>query len=209
MKRLFFSLIFAICALCSYAQESHLPYFTFKGIELTPGITVKDISSKLIKNGCKYDDVYSNEDMSILFGTFCNYDTKFMILPCHQNKEMASIITAQLPERESWKQLKADYDNMKSILSQKYFKEVEKEYFDDNYIAESTSDYLKLHALQSDECTFMTRFDIADSEEAIFYGYIVLGISHVYVDFVHHHYVSVSYVTSANVIEQFSSMSDI
>lgn len=209
MKRLLISFIAAIICMCSFAQEQKYPFPKCKGVELTAGITIKDITDGLVKSGCKLDKEQTNADMSILWGTFCNYDCKFMVLPCNQNREMASILSVQLPERDSWKQLKADYDNMKSILSQKYFKQSEEDYFDDSYVAETTSDYLKLHALQENECTFRTKFDVADCDEALMYGFIVLSISHVYVDYKHYDYVSVSYFTSANVFEQMSSISDI
>lgn len=209
MKRLLISFIAAIICMCSFAQDATIHYPTFKGIELTPGITVKEVINGLEKTGCRFDKDVSTNDANILWGSFCNYDAKFFVLPCKSNHDIASVVAAQLPQRDSWKQLKADYDNMKSLLAKKYCIILEQEYFDDDYVASTTSDYLKLHALQSNECQFHSRFAISDDDNASVFGYIVLTISHVEVDYEHYNYVNVSYVTMANVAEQISSISDI
>lgn len=220
MKRLFFILLLLIgTSLHLYAQESvqeeQTPsYLTFKGMELKPGLTMSELYSFLKKKGLKenqYNDYfYETSGMYILEGMFQNIpNCRFTIMPTTTDPTVVGKIGVSFPNRDTFAQLWRDYDNIKSGLLNKYFLYDSEEKFYDQYVEESTSDYLKIRALKNDECRFRSEFYPIDSELGLIFGRAILTISHICVDYVDSYYVSLSYCTPNDTMDQLKNMDDL
>ena len=196
-----------------YAQNDSITYASVKGISLYKGVTVAEIISKLQTKGCTKVLLNSPElsGASILKGSYSGFDSQFTILPCKQNKQLAGIVNVKLPERETWTQLKNDYDYLKSLLSKKYFAFATQEGFSSSLIDlekyGTNSD--KLDAIEDDEGVFKTEFYPVNNEAGFLCGRIILVISHVTVDYKTRYYVSVSYLTPSDVEEQIAELGDV
>lgn len=81
-------------------------------------------------------------------------------------------------------------------------------YFDDDHIESSGSDNNRLLALSRNEGTFESRFNLSNDPTSLLLGYIVLSISHVTIKYDTKYYVSLSYCTSDNAVEQLASADD-
>ena len=188
-------------------------YLTVKGLELKPGLEMKDALQHFESKGASrseyFDMVKSEYGIYDLKGTFFSRrNCSIRIVPTANNKAIVGIISINFPDGNSFKKLKEEYDILKSSLKEKYYIFSSKESFDNDYINETTSDYLKLSALSKDEGLFETRFYVSDNEASLLLGQIVLKISHVTVDYQTTYYVSLTYSTSDDIIEQLSSQED-
>ena len=227
MKRLYLLLILSIVGFISisaqttaekmtlikdYLAENATKFLTVKGIELKPNMEMKYLLNEVEKKGWRrsdlFNEAYDTYGIYDLRGSFFNNYCKIKILPIHGDKKIVGIIGINLPERDSFKQLKKDYDNLKAALAEKYYMFENTESFDDNYVNESTSDYLKLNALSKDEGLFESRFQISEDASSMLLGYIVLKISHLTFEYETSYYVSVSYCTSDCTIEQINAGDD-
>lgn len=213
MKRNLLIAILLLFNFVCYAQNDSITYPSVKGISLHRGITVADVISKLQTKGCTKVLLNSPElsGASILKGSYSGFDSQFTILPCKQNKQLAGIVNVKLPERETWTQLKNDYDYLKSLLSKKYFAFATQEGFSSSLIdiEEYGTNSDKLDAIKDDEGVFKTEFYPVNNEAGFIYGRIILVISHVTVDYNTTYYVSVSYITPSNVEEQIAELGDV
>lgn len=194
-----------------YAQNDSITYPSVKGISLHRGITVADVISKLQTKGCTKLILNSPElsGASILKGSYSGFDSQFTILPCRQNKQLAGIVNVKLPERETWTQLKNDYDYLKSLLSKKYYAFATQEGFNSSFVEEDGTNSDKLDAIEDDEGVFKTEFYPVNNETGFLYGRIILVISHITIDYKTWYYVSVSYITPSNVEEQIAELGDV
>ena len=219
--------LLASCGLTSFAQskseldiemrneleQSIKKYLTVKGLELKPGLKMNDALSYFESKGfsrTEYFDLAKKEyDIYDLEGSFFNYrKCGLRILPLNENKNIVGLINVHFPDADSFKSLKELYDDLKASLSEKYCLHYCTESFDNDYVNKSTSDYLKLNALSKNECKFQSRFYISDDPLSFLLGHIVLSISSVTVRYETTYYVSLSYATSDNIIEQLSAKED-
>lgn len=194
------------------AQTSN-KFLTVKGIELKPGLTMVELLQLLENKGLErseyFDYVKEKYDTYDLKGTFFSRrNCSIKLVPTANNKKIVGIVGIQFPDLESFAQLSSLYYDLKSALKEKYYITSCTESFDDNYINESTSDYLKLNAISKDEGLFETRFNVSEEKLSLLLGYIVLKISHVTVSYQTSYYVSLSYITSDHTVEQFTSADD-
>ena len=194
-----------------YAQNDSITYASVKGISLYKGVTVAEIISKLQTKGCTKVLLNSPElsGASILKGSYSGFDSQFTILPCKQNKQLASVVNVKLPERDTWTQLKNDYDYLKSLLSKKYYAFATQEGFNSSIVEKYGTNSIKLDAIKDDEGVFKTEFYPVNNEAGFIYGRIILVISHVTVDYNTTYYVSVLYITPSDVEEQIAELGDV
>ena len=193
------------------AQKTNT-YLTVKGIQLKPGLRMDTILKELESKGITQTDLSSmvQKDYNgyALEGNFFNHPKcNITILPTSSNKNIVGIVSINFPQSDTFKQLKNDYDNLKAALSDKYEISSCIEKFDDKYVSESTSDYLKLTAIRNGEAQFQTRLYVREAESLLL-GHIVLSISHLSVGGIDSEYISLSYVTPDMVIDQLSVAED-
>ena len=187
-------------------------FLTVKGIELKPNMLMKDMLTALESKGFEktvlfeyIKELYGGYELN---GPFYSYSCRTKVLPISSNKEIVGLVNISFPNGSSFKQLKALYDNLKSSLSGKYFLHESIEKFDDDLINEKGSDFLKMNALSKDEGTFKSIFYVSEEEKSLLLGQVVLTISHIYVNYEHEYFVSLSYCTSDEILEQLKSSNE-
>lgn len=166
-----------------YLAQNSKRFLTVKGLELKPGLRMDDALKAFEAKGWErseyFDTMKELSDTYFLNGTFYNCSNcNIMIMPIANNKKIVGTIGITLPERKSFKDLKEEYDELKSDLSEKYHMVSSTESFDDKDVEESTSDILKLTALSRNEAEFMTEFHLSENKQDDLLGYIRLAISH-------------------------------
>lgn len=229
MKKLLFTFLLGLVT-CTYAcaqsnadifkilrdkaiQENNNKYLTVKGIELKPGLKMDEVLQKMQAKGMAKTDIYdiAKEEFGILdlTGDFAGRrNCNIKVLPTSKNKNIVGVISISFPNSETFKKLKDLYDGLKYDLSQKYYIFESEEKFNDDYVNKSTSDYLKLSAIERDEAQFETRFYISDAEHSIYLGQVVLKITHLQVNYQSTCFVMLSYCTPDDIEEQFSAIKD-
>lgn len=196
------------------SELDNLKFLSVKGIELKTGTAIIDVFKGLKSKGCSpnelNDYMHQNRGIYVLDGSFNSIPgCRFTLLPLANDNKLLSTIGISLPNRDTFAQLMSDYERLKEGLKRKYHLAFCEEGFNDNYVSSSTSDYMKLHALQKDECKFKCNFYVSDSDFAILRGQVVLCISHIRIDYQDYQYVSVSYCTPDNINEQINSKDDL
>ena len=146
----------------------------------------------------------------LLTGSFFNIgNCDICISPTINNKNIVSSIIIRFPKRDSFKDLKNEYDELKYALSQKYYIMSSDESFDSELIENSNDDEIKLLAISKDEATFDTRFKVRDVLLADILGYIVLRINSFNSSGETKCNVTLSYITSDSWIEQMTKDDDL
>ena len=169
-------------------SESIKQHLTVKGIELKPGMKMVDMLNYALEKGWKktedFDMCYSEFSVYDLNGSFYNRSfCNIKIKPLESDKSIVDYVAIAFPNVNSFKQLKNDYDRLKTALSEKYVLFNSEEFFDNKNIEESNSDILKLNALENDECKFQSTFYLNDDPAGLL-GYIRLTISCVKVEYI-------------------------
>lgn len=171
MRIIFTSLIFMLVTLRSFGQADsissketvndslsrlitefkklNLPHFTFKDIPIDGPLD--QFVAKLKRQGFL---VMETTDVdAILSGKFTGQDVRILV---QSSTKVVYGVTVIYNEQTSWKSVKNQYDNVKSILTKKYGEPMETiEKFDSPDYQELD---LELIALSEDKCTFMTLF---------------------------------------------------
>lgn len=197
-----------------YLAQNSKRFLTVKGLELKPGLRMDDALKAFEAKGwerSEYFDILKEESGTyVLNGTFYNRSNcNIMILPTESNKNIVGKIGIRLPNWDSFKDLKNEYDDLKSALSDKYHMVSSTESFDDKYIEESTSDILKLAALSRDEAKFMTEFHLSENKQEDLLGYIKLFISPIKTNNQESFHVYILYCTYDDLMEQVKAKDDL
>lgn len=197
-----------------YLAQNSKRFLTVKGLELKPGLRMDDALKAFEAKGWErskyFDTMKELSGAYFLNGTFYNCSNcEIIIIPTGNNKKIVGAIGITLPNRDSFKDLKEEYDDLKSALSEKYHMVSSIESFDDKYLEESTSDLLKLTALSRDEAKFMTEFHLSDKQQDDLLGYIRLVISHRKTNSQESFHVYVLYCTYDNLMEQVKAKDDL
>lgn len=143
IKRIFLMLLFIISTVnINYAQ-----HMKFNGISMgeTPTVFINKLKAK----GFTPSSLYNN----VLTGIFCGRNNCNIVIS--SNKDIITAISIIFPGMEKWKDLEILYDNLKSLLIQKYrnpYKHMEE--FQNSY----KDDFLKLYSIQLDECNYHSVF---------------------------------------------------
>lgn len=195
-----------------YAKNTN-KYITVKGVELKPGLRMQDLlqvfESKGYTKSSSFEFAKSEFGIFDLSGSFYNRrDCKIRLIPIESDNRIVGKIGISFPERNSFRALKEEYDELKAALSAKYHINSCKELFDKDYLNSDTSDYLKLNALKKNECIFETVFYLSDDNISLLLGQIKLSITHIEVNYQSYYYVNLLYTTSDSVIEQLNNMNN-
>lgn len=196
-----------------YLAHNSEKFLTVKGIELRPGLKMEDALNLLLKKGVQKSDLFemakSNLGIYDLKGTFFSRtNCSIKVQPTSTDKTIVGVIGISFPEASSFKQLKSEYDNLKSALSEKYYLSRCQEKFDDSYVEKTTSDYLKLSAIEKDEAIFETCFCVSNNAMSMLLGQVKLRINHLRVNYETTYFVSLIYTTSDDIFEQLASAKD-
>lgn len=193
-----------------YTSKAGQEYLTVKGLELKPGLTMYETLKHFLAKGFKKSedfDLFKDKlNVYILEGSFFNFSNcTINIIPTSNDKNIVRMITIEFPERESFKSLKEEYDNLKLSLSDKYYLYECTEKFDNDYVEKSSSDFLKLHAIEKDEAEFKSRFILTNEVLSALNGYITMYIS----CFNRKNRITLTYSTPDSVTEQRQKSDDL
>lgn len=171
---------------------------------------LKTLEAKGLERSEFFDYLKEEKNTYALEGTFYNRrDCKFVIIPTPNNKNIVGIIGITLPEHDTFKDLKNEYDNLKAALSEKYHMVSSTESFDDESVGESKLDMLKLLAISRGEARFETEFHLSENKEDDLLGYIELYISHTKGEYNDSFKVYIMYCTHDGVMEQEHASDDL
>lgn len=189
-------------------------FLTIKGVELKPGMRMDDALRIFLDKGWEKHELFNGfkekTNKYLLTGSFFNIgNCDICISPTINNKNIVSSIIINFPKRDSFKDLKNEYDELKYSLSQKYHIMSCNESFDNELIENSNDDQMKLLAISKDEATFDTRFKVQDVLLADILGYIVLRINSFNSSGETKCNVTLSYITSDSWIEQMTKDDDL
>ena len=183
-------------------------YLTVKGIELVPNLSAETTLLKLERQGFRRDEIFNNiyreYGVYVLRGTFYGVsDCSIKIVPLSGNSTIVGVIAIDFPKKNSFKQLKSEYDDLKGSLVKKYHLYSCQEFFDNPNVGNESIDNLKLNALLNDECTFESIFYVSEDSSSLLLGQIKLQIVGMIVENNPYFHVSLIYMTPDQIIESF------
>ena len=226
IKKLSFLLLFLVaCSTFSSAQKKDKviaardivaqqinKFLTVKGVELRPGLKMSTALDLLLQKGCTKADNFEyakSLGMYQLVGPFFSTkDCDINILPTTYNKDVVGAIGIAFPQQDNFKDLKATYDNIKASLSNKYYLAECVEKFDDDFVANSTSDPLKLNAIAKKEAVFKSNFYVTEDKRSLFLGQVILQIGAITTGYLSKYLVYITYSTSDTIVEQITQGED-
>lgn len=144
-------------------EKKGIPHFTFRDIPINGPLN--QFITQLKKQNFTVINI-TNKD-AILTGKFTGEDVNMLV---QASSKSVYGVTVMFDKKDSWKSIKTQYENVKSILTEKYGEPIEViEKFDDSYYDKSG---LQLLALKDDKYTFMVNFRTSNAN-----GMIRLSIS--------------------------------
>lgn len=181
-------------------------FLTVKGIELRPDLKMAELLRQLRSKGLKDTEASDYIQQIVggyeLAGTFFeHYNCKIKLLPTSNDKSIVGVVNITFPDANSFRQVKDVYDELKAALSRKYVLNECSEGFESDYVDEESSDTRKFLSVLKDEAEFKSRFYLSEDNLSLLLGQVVLSISHYELSC----YVSLTYSTSDNVVNQLSS----
>ena len=148
----------------SSTETQHL---TFKGVPIDG--TLKEYVEAIKKAGFIYKEKTSDGG-AILTGDFAGYKNCRIKVSTLHNCDVVNKIFVQFPDKETWSSIISDYEQLKTMLRQKYGKP--KNYSEKFTSYVSNSNGLKMHALRDGEYEWYTTFstELGDVELSIIEG---------------------------------------
>jgi len=162
MKRIYCFLLAMSLMLGAMAQE----HLTFKGVPING--TLKSYTDAMVKAGFHYEG--TQDGISMLSGDFAGYKDCVILVSTLDNCDVVSRIAVIFPEKETWTSVLGDYEQLKTMLTEKYGTPSEsRERFDD-HVGGSNISYL--YALHQDRYVWYTLFstELGDIELSIVPG---------------------------------------
>lgn len=217
---LLLQLTFAISAFAQsdevgeYLAQNSKRFLTVKGLELKPGLLMEDALKAFEAKGWERSEIFDSykeeRNTYILRGSFYkSVNCDILIMSTLNNKNVVGIISIILPEQDTFKDLKNQYDDLKASLSEKYHIVSSTESFDNESVGEGTFDELKLMAISRKEAEFMSEFHLSENKDDDLLGSIILSINHIKDKYNDTFYVRISYGTYDFLMEQEHASDDL
>ncbi len=153
MKNLLTPLFFA-CLLFAgslFAQQ----HLAFKGVPIDG--TLQAYTNAMVKAGFHYEG--TQDGIAILSGDFAGYKNCLVGVSTLKNCDVVSHIAVLFPAKETWSSLRGDYENLKTMLTEKYgIPSESRERFTDKYINESSGNGLIMSALHNEQYEWYSSF---------------------------------------------------
>lgn len=132
------------------AQE----HLSFKGVPIDG--TLKQYTAAMVKAGFKSEGTTSS-GIAVLSGDFAGYKNCIVAVSTLSNCDIVNRISVLFPEKDTWATLLYDYENLKSLLTEKYG--------EPDYNVERFTNYhgndsrLKMYAVNAREIEWLTVYD--------------------------------------------------
>lgn len=164
-----------------------LPHMKFKGIPFN--VSAEEFVIRMQKQGYKYDSRIYN-DYIVMTGDFAGYSDCNIYINVVLPDDVIGMVGVSFPNQSRWRHLQSTYNNIKSMLIEKYGTPSSCiEEFDSH--RQPTSEYGAISLLKQDKCKYETKFNVEG-------GIILLDIKRVYVNYEHFFYVSLTYYDLGN-----------
>jgi hypothetical protein len=171
MKRHFFTLIFVLTTMLTFAQTSE--HLSFKNVPIDG--TLDEYVAKMKQSGFtmrsaensgllfRSSTMHSTENgVAILKGDFAAYKNCIVSVVTLKGKDLVSKVTVTFPSKDTWSGLSGIYFDLKQMLTEKYGKPsdvVEK--FDVPSYSQPKDDNDKIFEVKMNRCEYYTIFETA------------------------------------------------
>lgn len=146
MRKLLFTLAFALMAMVTFAQGDHM---TFKGIPMQGPLNA--FVQKLKGKG--FTLMNTKNEGAALKGKFATYDDCVILVDTEKGN--VSSVGVVFPEQDTWGAIITRYYSLKDMLTEKYGTPISVEVFSNG---DPGSDFSRFHAILDDECTYGSEF---------------------------------------------------
>lgn len=158
MKKIILSLYLSFVAFATTSAQSSSEHLTFKGVPIDG--TLSEYVAKMKQAG--FSHVGTQDGTAILQGDFAGFKGCTIGVSTLKNLNVVSTIEVIFPKHDDWSSLERDYDQLKSMLMQKYGEPAKVvEQFHGS--SPDTNDS-KLFALFMDRCTWNTTFETSKGD---------------------------------------------
>lgn len=164
MKKVLILAVFVTCALFSFAQTES-EHLTFKGVSIDG--TLNEYVAKMKAAGFSY--LGEEDGTAVLEGDFAGYKGCKIIVSTLKSKDLVSFIGVLFPENEKWWSAEKEYNELKSMLTEKYGKPSESVEKFHGYQPNTDSD--KIRKLMTDEYTWFSTFSTPKGNIELFIRY--------------------------------------
>ena len=164
-----------------------LPHMKFKGIPFN--VSAEEFVVRMQKQGYKYESRLNNDYIDMT-GDFAGYSDCSIYINVVLPDNVIGLVNVCFPSQSRWSHLQSTYNNIKGMLIEKYGTPSSSiEEFDSH--RPPTLEYDAISLLKQDKYKYETQFYVEG-------GIIQLDIRHVYVNYEHVFYVSLSYYDALN-----------
>lgn len=147
MKKFIFSLYLAFIVFAVASAQKTSEHLTFKGVPIDG--TLSEYVSKMKQAGFVY--IGTEDETAILQGDFAGFKECMVGVSTLKNVNVVSNIGVIFPSCDNWSSLERDYEQLKSMLTQKYGKPSDVvEQFQRGTGHDTNNN--KLHELMMDRC---------------------------------------------------------
>lgn len=148
-------IILLICTATSFITfgQNESDHLSFKGVPINGPLS--EFVTKMKQAGFSFVD--KRNDISILHGDFAGYKNCLITVTTVQPANIVNTIGVVFTKQEDWTALESDYDQLKSMLTEKYGEPSNIEESFQAPLPRTNRD--KLYALSFDKCTWRTTYE--------------------------------------------------
>lgn len=153
MKKFIFSLYLAFIVFATTSAQETSEHLTFKGVPIDG--TLSEYVSKMKQVG--FAHIGTQDGIAILQGDFAGFKDCTVCVSTLKSMNVVNVIGVIFPSHDDWSSLERDYNQLKSMLTQKYGEPTDVvEKFQGKTNPNTNNE--KLHELFMDRCTWYTTF---------------------------------------------------
>jgi len=149
MKKLLFAIVACFCTITMQAQNEHLK---FKGVPING--TLQEYVQKMQAAG--FTSLGQHDGIALLVGDFAGFKNCTIGVATLDGKDLVSKIAVIFPENTTWTALYGTYEQLKSLLTEKYGEPAGCIEEFQGYTPDD--DFGKMHAVKLDHCNFVSIF---------------------------------------------------
>lgn len=152
MKKFIFSLLIAFVVFFTASAQSESEHLTFKGVPIDG--TLREYVAKMKQVG--FTHLGTQDGMAFLQGDFAGFKGCTIMVATLKGVDKVNTIGVMFPAKDNWDSLERNYEQLKSMLTEKYGEPSDcEEKFQRNYINTSSD---KFYSIVTNNATWYTTF---------------------------------------------------
>lgn len=152
MKKFIFSLFIAFAVFFSALAQGESEHLTFKEVPIDG--TLREYVAKMKQAG--FTHIGTQDGMAILQGDFAGYKGCTIVVATLEGVDKVNTIGVMFPAKDNWDSLERNYEQLKSMLTEKYGEPSDcEEEFQRNYVNNNND---KFYSIILDAATWYTTF---------------------------------------------------